>query len=428
MKNVLTTLIYGASLCALVTACASEKPVRPGPNPNNVDKRDTLLAGEDGALFQPNADADENTIVVSDFVSIRNGDEAAADRALMDKILKKAIVLAIKNALRDPALYKEKENEIQRLYVQQYQKFLVSQKVLEKKVFGDNSKMGAKVEVTVAGDKLEKELSTEIRSNAAIRMILIVRKPVKSALVDSVSEEYIADLTESLSGDLVERGFEPKLWNDIRRNIAESRDAGNAQLEKFLEKFVEDSDWANEKDEKYGLPKIVLRSRGRFLVAFRFEDLGKKGLTYRCTLRADIYDLFNERSLGVFYQSGKEPIGNKSLSEARVKCVSRASKDLNGQLGTKIQKTLRLAEKRKKDYVVNFVGFSEDDISRLESLMAGIIAEDVETEVSGGTLKVQASVDRAPIPLRNELKKTLRNLGFEPKVKSSKNTITITKQ
>lgn len=428
VKKFLTTFLCSALLCALFTACANDKPVRTGPNKNNVDKRDVLLTGDDGALFQPNVDAGDNSLVVSDFVSIRSGDEAAADRALMDKILKKAIEITVKDLLRDPSLYKEKENEIQRLFVQQYQKFLISQKVLEKKVFGDNSKMGAKVQVVVSREKLTKEIATEIRSNTATRMILIVRKPKKSGGVDAVTDDYLETLTESLSGDFVERGFEPKLWRDIRRNLAERRDAGDAQLEKFLEKFVEESDWANEKDDQYKLPLIVLRSKARFLVGFQFRVLSKTGLTYRCAIRADVRDLFNQRSLGAVQEEAVEPIGSQSLVSAREKCVLKAAKLINGKLGAKIQKYLRIIEKKRKAYEFNFVGFSEDDIARLETLMAGIISEDVETETTAGTLKVKARVDRSPIPLRDELKRILRNLGFEVKPKSSKNTITITKQ
>ncbi|MDF1663294.1 MAG: hypothetical protein P1V97_16095 [Planctomycetota bacterium] len=428
MKKFLTTFLFCASLCALVTACAKDKPVRPGPNDNNVDKRDVLLTGDDGALFQPNFEANDNTLVVSDFVTIRSGDEAAADRALMDKILKKAIVITVKDLLKDPELYKEKENEIQRLFVQQYQKFLISQKVLEKKIFGDNSKMGAKIQVEVSREKLTKEIATEIRSNVATRMIIIVRKPKKSGGVDAVTEDYLYTLTESLSGDLVERGFEPKLWNDVRRNIAEDRDSGDPQLEKFLETYVEDSDWANDKDDQHSLPKIILRSRARYLVGFQFRVLGKTGLTYRCMIRADIHDLFNERALKPSEGTASVAIGSMSLVEAREKCVSKASKIVNAELGKKLQKYLQIIEKRMRDYNVDFVGFSEDEISRLETLMAGVITEDVETETVGGILKVKARVDRAPIPLRNEIKRVLKNLGFEVKPKSSKNTITITKQ
>lgn len=429
MKRFLRSFLPCASLCLLLAACANEKPIRSGPNSNNVDKRDVLLTGEDGALFQPNVEAGKDTIVVSDFVSIRSGDVEAAERSLMDKILKKSIEVTLKDLLRDPALYKEKENELQRLFIQQYQKFISAQKVLEKKVFGDNSKLGAKVQVSVSRDKLTKGIATEIRRNEAARIILIVRKPSKSATVDGVSQEYVENLTESLSGDMVERGFEPKLWRDIRRNIAESRDAGDAKLESFLEKFVEDSEWSNPKDERYQLPLVILRARGRFLVGFRFEELGKKGLTYRCSIRADIYDLFNQRSLGVISDNDKEPIGSQSLVSAREKCVFRAAKRLNGKIGTKIQDFLRIVAKRKKDYEFNFVGFSEDDISRLETLMAGIISEDVETESDGKSLKVKARIDRSPIPVRDEMKKTLKQLGFNiGSVKRSNTTMTFTKQ
>jgi len=408
-------LLALSSILAL-TGCPSE-PVREGPKTTIPDKPRDIKT--DPSYWASNTDGESDEYVVTDAIPITDT-EANAEIELRDKALKRAVELTVKDILRDATKYKENENEIRRLIVDQFQKFIAEHAIVEKRTFGDGRQLGVKIKVKADRGKIAKELQKEglFRDDQQrMRAILILRKPAEGAAeVNELAQGYLDDLAEGLSREMLDRGFEAKLWKDVRLSIAEKRDANDQKTSDLITRFVEDSDWRKQEDERYDMPMIVLRSEGRLLCGFRILELERRGLAYHCTMRADSYELLNQQSLGYQTESHKKAIEGGTLLETRQALINETSKRLMKKMCDSLQEYLDQRRKEKKqDFTFAFEGYSEEELSRIETILAGVVSEDIDASNDGTLLTVKTRIARQPIPVRDEIMRTLDRMGLASK-------------
>lgn len=406
-------LALSAGLAA--AGCPSQE-TREGPRSTNVDKPRDIQTSD--AYWASNVQGERDEYVVTDSIPVVDT-PANAEIELRDKACKRAVELTVKDLLRDEMRFRDHENEIRRLVIDQFQKFLVSAEVAERRVFGDGRQLGLKLKVKADRGKIAKELQTEgwfREDQQKMRAILILRKPAEGAAeVNELAAGYLDDLAEMLSREMLERGFESKLWKDVRLSIAERRDANDKATSDLITKFVEESDWRKPEDERYEMPMIVLRSEGRLMVGFRILELERRGLAYHTTMRMDAYELLNQRSLGYVTESGKRPVDG-TLLETRQALIDETSKRCVKRMCDSLQSYLDQTRKEKKrDYVFSFEGYTEDELARIEYLMAGVVAEDIDSSNDGRLVVIRSKVARDPIPLQQEIVRTLERAGLASK-------------
>jgi hypothetical protein len=368
----------------------------------------------DPSYWEPNLTSDRGQFVVTEWTPVA-GDEELAARTVREKALQRAVESVVRDLLGDPSRYGEAENEIQRLFVGQFQKYVAAHEVIERRLFDGQRKLGLKVRVDVDRERLQGDLQAErIAATTAARVILITRKPAEGASVSEDAQAHLDDMGEHLSGEMSRRGFEPRLWKDVRREMRELLQAQDwAEQVEFIEQFVLDSDWRSPDDERYELPLILLRTQGRYLVGYRFLELGRVGLALNATMRADLYDLLNGASLGYWTHSDRTPIGDRTLIEARQELVNKAVDALTTKVAAELTDHLAREQRDLKDYTFIFEGYDDYALERIETLMIGIVSEDCESENDGERLTVDARIARQPVPIRNEVARNLKRLGLE---------------
>lgn len=374
----------------------------------------TPIVHTDPARWEPRIRAENDEFEVTDTIEVTSTEENALTE-LKERMYRRTVELAIKDLLRDESKYAANQAEIERLFLGQPMKYVASYLELQRAELEGGARIGLKARVQVARDKLSKGLQREgILKLRQMRVVLIVRRPAAGAAeVSPLAEGYLDDLAEELSREMMERGFRPRLWKDVRLGLAERRDDLDEDLEQFLVKYVEESDWRNPADERYELPMIVLRAEGRLLCGFSILELKKKELAYHVTMRADAYDLLNQQSLGYEVASDREVIGDGTLLETRQALVTRTAKGLIAKLGGVIEELLsREGRLRRNHYRFTFEGYQERELERIETLLAGIVAEDVDSSNDGTRLVVEADIPREPIPVRDEIARTLKRMGL----------------
>lgn len=371
----------------------------------------------DPAYWESRVEAGPDETVITEVVPITDTEENARIR-LYESAHQKAVLLAAREILRDDERYRAHEAEIERRLAGQFQQYIVSSRELERARLDGGKALGLKLRVQVARDKVSKLLQEEgILRVDQMRVIVIVRKPQEgSSEVSPLTEGYLDDLGQALAQEMGERGLRPRLWNDVRASLAERRDDLDKDLEDFLVRFVEDSDWRRPEDDRYELPMIVLRSQGRLLCGFRILELAKRELAYHVTMRVDAYDLFKGETLAFDTMSNRAVIGDRTLVATRQQLVTDTARLLVRKLGAKIEEQISREQRlRRHRYKLVFEGYDEHQINRLESLLAGVITEDLNASNVGDRLVVEAELAYEPIPLRDEIARTIKRFGLGAK-------------
>jgi hypothetical protein len=404
--------VCACAICLLAGCGAPEPRVR-------------ALDHEDGVWAAQARAADvrsEGVFYVTESVPLE-GDGAPEGRARR-KIAERAVDMAVREALRDPAAYTENEPAIRARFVSEPEAFVEAIDVIRVEAFpgADGERVGMRARVRIAREKLQRGLQEEgILRAAPLRIILVLRK--------GGGLEHADDLAEGLSRDLADRGFRPKLWNDVRRSIAERRDDGDRAVDAMMSKYVEESDWRRPEDDRYELPLLLLRTEGRLLVGFQVVEMQKVDLAYHATVRADSYDLLNGQSVGYDVVSARRPIGGDSLAGARQQLIQ----DLCGQLVQRhVTKLVDFVERERRraraPYELSFEGYGDGERARIESLLAAVLSEDVDVSSDGRALRARARVARDPIPLRDELSRTLRVVGLPARASRTGNHLSFVKE
>ena len=178
--------------------------------------------------------------------------------------------------------------------------------------------------------------------------------------------------------------------------------------------FVADSDWRDAKDERYEMPLLILRQHGRMLNGLTILELVKRGTNLYVTIRLDVYDLFNGRSLGTETFTGQEPLDQLTRRQSTSILIDRvADEAISWAAGRMQEVSLLEARGRNKDYSLTCIGFDAQQRNEIEGLLVRILAEDAETSNSAGVLSIDFTMSRSTVVVRQEIERTLRFMGFE---------------
>lgn len=411
-----------------------DKKVQPkeevGPKATNSNPPRTIEVDE--SRWQSKVDTGPDSFIVTDTINV-NDTLPNAEIELREKASQRAIELTVKELLRtQPEAYSDNLNEIKRVFLTQFQKYLVNYKVVEKQTLGGGARLGLKASVTVARAKIRKGLIEEgILKIRQIPIVIVLNKPhPKAAKVPETNEAFLQDVAQNISGELRERTLEPKTWDAARRELNELLDEGNKELESLLEKFVVGSEWQQSQDDRYDLPLLYMRTQGRFLVGFKFLEFAKRELTFQATLRVEILDMTKNQALKPLTKTSRLTLGDKSLVEARTALVNMMMKETAIEVADRIQKDVAREDRLLgKEYKLVFQGYKEEQLARLEELLAGITYADVDPDNDGKILSVTVKVPFTAIQFRKAVSKNLNRLGLASKTpRKSGNTLTFVKK
>lgn len=411
------------SLITLValTACSDppKRQDRPPPSKNPAWKHEEFIQGD--------------VVTFQDSVQVTGSEEEA--RARFETTARKsAVACAVKDIIKDEKKLKDNDGLIRGDLVERPEPFVVKLD-MENHDSTDGGTFSARVKLTLSRAKLEKALEERNlleRSAQRMRVIVVVQKPAPGVEGSGMEKAYLDDLALDLSRALADAGFQATLWKDARLRLAERRDTPDPQLEKFLSTYVEESSWRKPEDERYALPLLLLRTEGRLLIGFQIVELEKKELAMRTLMKADAYDLVNGQSLGYETERGELAIGDLTLVEARQQIVTETARKLTKKI---LDKTLSFFHKQMADesrapsYTFRFDGWDEKQLSTIRRHLAGIVAENITTKLGDRSLVVNARINRDPIPVSEEIERSLKLLGLPcrtPKIDG--NTLTFAKE
>lgn len=253
-----------------------------------------------------------------------------------------------------------------------------------------------------------------ILTNQTLRTILAVRnKTAGSNPLIPETEMHLDDLAENMSRELYGRGYQPTLWTDVRIAMAKELDAGNPDLEAEVVNFVEDSEWRDASDERYGIEMVLLRKQGRMLVGMSIQEIDRRGIDVHTTIRVDVYDLLNRRSLGSKAFSASRPIGGDTLLACSNQLIESTSRSAILWACDELQESqIREGRRRMNSYVLKFDGFSAEDRNRIEETLLPILSEDAGSTDDGARLTVSVDISRDPVPVRKEIELILEFLAL----------------
>ncbi|MBI3723348.1 hypothetical protein HY251_05255, partial [bacterium] len=299
---------------ALLAGCAD-----PPPQPEKPDPQKTEV------------DPESNTFTITDSTE-QAGPEDDALASLKAHLERVALDLMVKEVLGDDEEYRRNNEKVFDLFLEHAREFVEASELANKRRLSPASKrLYATFRIRISREKVTKKLQREgilVSQQGKMRVLLVVRSPAEGAQSSPLAQAYLDDLAESLSAELLKRGFQTKLWRDIRASLADSKRGAPASTARLLEGYVTGEDWKRPKDERYELPLLLLRSEGRLLVGFRIERLERRETGYELLARADAYDLLQGEALGYETESGRAEIGDRSLALARQALVTEVAQRL----------------------------------------------------------------------------------------------------
>ncbi|MFT4543253.1 MAG: hypothetical protein ACI835_005722 [Planctomycetota bacterium] len=352
------------------------------------------------------------------------GQADLAEKVLEKRIAEQALGRAVDEILGDSGMAGD-QNDVYQRVVSQSSRYIRSMTKVEGTTLQGGSVLAGRYIVQVDRNALLEVLAKRgFLENQTLRTILVLRDVEDTlGLSGSEGEQAVQDLSENLSRELYLRGFEPKLWQDVQMSVAEQLDSGDEQLEEAVMTYVLDSAWRQDSSERYALENFVLRLEGRMLVGMRVLELDKRDLGVHATVRTDLYDLWNRRSLGAFTTSANVDIGGRTLLEAKLDAIAQCSNEGIAEVCGALQEVV-VAEGRgrRKDYEIRFVGYEAGERNRIAGLLAGVLSEDAESNVDGGELVVTTAIPRDPAPVQQELERMLKALQIQAQPASRNGT------
>lgn len=346
----------GLTAAALIVGC-SDKPQKP---PKTEEDRRIETSDE---LWQENVskdgDAFDATVVVPVKDTINNAQKDAREQAR-----RRAMEMAVKDYLRDNAKYDANADEINRQILQQTAKFIKTDTEVKHQVFNNGHQYGLTLRV-VANDQALKNVLQDlgaIRAGIAEKKLILVIYGGKT-----VDKELIGDVGRQLAEDYNKQGYTAILWDDIATDIAEERNVGDKATAAFIEKFVENPEFAG--DTEYQGTLSALRSRGRLIVGFNVIKVSVEGRTVNTGVKAFSKDLLQGRVFANHQEYNKRQMASDSdhdlaISQSVYEAAKLCSKDALKETNDWFDKIEQL--KQGTEYTFKFSGFSEDDIQQID--------------------------------------------------------------
>ena len=276
----------------------------------------------------------------------------------------KAVDMAAKDYIQDMSKYDANADEIHRRIKQQPNKFIKRSTVLETRTLENDTQYGMYMKVLVDDQALKNVLQELgiIRQHIAEKQIILAIYGGKN-----VDKELIGDVGRQLAEYYNTQGYNASLWDDIATDIAEERNVGEKTTEDFIQKFVENPEFAG--DAEYQGTLSALRARGRLVVGFNVIKVAVQGRTVNTGVKAFAKDLLQNRVFANHQEynnrlmasdSDRDLAISQSVYESAKLCSGKIVKETNDWYD-KLERT-----KVGTEYTFKFSGFSEDEVQQID--------------------------------------------------------------
>ncbi|MCE9582713.1 MAG: hypothetical protein K8T20_09490 [Planctomycetes bacterium] len=347
---------FALAAAAFIVGC-HDKPQTP---PKTEEDRRIDTSDE---LWQENVskegDAFDATVVVPVKDTINNAQKDAREQAR-----RRALEMAVKDYLRDNAKYDQNADEINRQILQQTAKYIKTDTEVKHQVFNNGHQYGLTLRV-VANDQALKNVLQDlgaIRAGIAEKKLILVIYGGKN-----VDKDLIGDVGRQLAEDYNKQGYTAILWDDIATDIAEERNVGDKATEAFIQKFVENPEFAG--DTEYQGTLSALRSRGRLMVGFNVIKVAVQGRTVNTGVKSFAKDLVQGRVFANHQEYNNRQMANDSDKDLAIsqsvyesaKLCSKASLKETNDWFDKIEQL-----KQGTEYTFKFTGFGDDEVEQID--------------------------------------------------------------
>ncbi|KAF0245228.1 MAG: hypothetical protein FD180_1775 [Planctomycetota bacterium] len=346
----------GLSLAAAaIVAGCSDKPQAPPPDDRSIETSDEKWENNP---VRSDGDAFDVSVSVPVQDTIANAKEDAKDECF-----RKAVDQATKDYLRDTDKYRSNQKEIDRQILQQPAKYVKSHSELRHMVFQRGQMYGLELRVVIDDQRIKNVLQDlgTIRTEIAEKKAILAIYGGKNA-----DKELVGDLGRQLAEYYNKQGYNAVLWDEIAADIAEERNVGEKATEAFIQKFVENPEFAG--DQEYQGTLTALRSRGSLVIGFNVIKVSVVNGTVNAGVKAFAKDMVSGRVFANHQEYGNRRMArdsdrdlamSESLYEAAKLCSAKVVKETNDWF----DKSEQL--QKGTEYTFKFSGFSEDDIQLL---------------------------------------------------------------
>ncbi|MEK7469787.1 MAG: hypothetical protein AAB074_20655 [Planctomycetota bacterium] len=340
----------------IVAGCSSKE--QPPPKTDEDRSIDTSEEKWENNPLRSDGDAFDVSVSVPVRDTIANAKQDAKDECF-----RQAVDKATKDYLRDLDKYRKNQDEINRQIIQQAAKYVKSHSELRHMVFKNGQMYGLELRVVVDDQRIKNVL----QDLGAIRTEIAEKKAILAIYGGkNVDKELIGDLGRQLAEYYNKQGYNALLWDEIATDIAEERNVGEKATEAFIQKFVENPEFAG--DQEYQGTLTALRSRGSLVIGFNVIKVSVQNGTVNTGVKAFAKDMVSGRVFANHQEYGNRRMANdsdrdlamsQSLYEAAKLCSEKLVKETNDWFdkGEQLQKGT--------EYTFKFSGFSEDDIQLL---------------------------------------------------------------
>ncbi|MDQ7779942.1 MAG: hypothetical protein RDV41_09560 [Planctomycetota bacterium] len=386
--------------CLVFVGCQSRPTVPPVvEQPRTVDVTEELWAsdvGKDGTWFIVT-----ETVPIKD--TVRNAGIDAREAAR-----RKAVQMATKEILESPGKYDENVETIDRKILMQPQNYIVSEDVVKAQTFNNGQYYGIKIKVDVDRHKLAKVL----QDIGLIRQKLGEKKVIIAVHGKTqMSEELVEDFSRKLGEYFNNAGFEAVLWDEIKTDIAEERNVGEAATEEFIAKFVEDPEFVGDTKDQGSL--TLLRNRGRLLIGYNVNKVSVTGTTVNAGVKAFMKDLASGRIVADEQNVGSRIMGRDTDQDLAVSAVlydiaKECSESLVKKAHDWFDKEEKLDTAKGRTITFIFKGYTAEELVRISKIMRDTFSKGLEIKSFEDTLQAEYRTTERVLDLQEKIRMNLK--------------------
>lgn len=396
-----------AALVFCAAGCHTDPP--PPPVVPRVDvppeHRDVVIDRGEMYGHRIEPQAEEFTFLVRGNIAVTQSvDIARVD--LYDQLRRDALTYVIKKT-KSPAWFDQNRGRMEDL-LSQSQNYIQETKLAREEVYDDGKRIGAQVVFVVDRARLARDVDRvgDTPVTTKNQMLLTIHGTA------AVEADLLTDVGHRLSARFDEAGFEVRLWDDVRTEIAEDRNLQDVEVDSFMKRLVEDPKYAPE--DKYQGTLTLLRRYGRLILAYNIYELRVDRGEVQVGIKVHLRDA--DRGTVVVSDQGSlaRPVGSRTVTIAKTETVA----ELAAQLSDKMSKEattwyLRLQERPTEAIELVFAGFTPEQEEQIERVLRNRMDRDVQVTPRDGAMVVSVNHPRSQLlDLRDSVERLLKSEGL----------------
>ncbi len=396
-----------AALLACVAGCTNAPP--PPPVPPRVvvppERRDVVIDRNEMFGHRIEPQAEEFTFLVRGNIAVTQSvDMARID--LYDQLRRDALTYVIKKT-KSPSWFDQNRGRMEDL-LSQSQNYIRETNLAREEVYDDGRRIGAQVVFIVDRARLARDVDRVGDTPVTTRnqMLLTVHGAT------AVEADLLTDVAHRLSARFDEAGFEVRLWDDVRTEIAEDRNLRDVEVDSFMKRLVEDPKYAP--DDKYQGTLTLLRRYGRLLLSYNIYELRVDRGEVQVGIKVHLRDA--DRGAVVVSDQGSlaRPVGSRTVTIAKTEAVAELAGQLSERMSTEATTWyLRLQERPTEAIELAFTGFTPEQEDQIVRVLRDRLDRDVQVTPRDGTLVVSVNHPRSRLlDLRDSVEKLLKSEGL----------------